>query len=93
MPGERWPTILMNRLSPELFQSAFTAWVRHAWPNRPESIAVDGKTSQLSRDRVAVGAPQHLVSALATTFRLVLAQEVVADKSKELTSSRYSWHD
>ena len=86
VPGGRWLTILMNRVSPELFQAAFTAWVRHTWPDRPEFIAIDGKTSRRSHDRAAGEAPLHLVSAFATTSRLVLGQEAVADKSNELTA-------
>jgi predicted transposase YbfD/YdcC len=86
VPGGRWLTILMNRISPELFQAAFTAWVRETWPDRPDFIAIDGKTSRRSHDRAAGEAPLHLVSAFATTSRLVLGQEAVADKSNELTA-------
>lgn len=86
VPGGRRLTILMNRVSPELFQAAFTAWVRHTWPDRAEFIAIDGKTSRRSHDRAAGEAPLHLVSAFATTSRLVLGQEAVADKSNELTA-------
>lgn len=86
VPGGRWLTILMNRIDPSLFQAAFTAWVREAWPDRPEFVAIDGKTSRRSHDRAAGGAPIHLVSAFATTARLVLGQEAVTDKSNELTA-------
>jgi predicted transposase YbfD/YdcC len=86
VPGGRWLTILMNRISPELFQAAFTAWVRETWPGRPDFIAIDGKTSRRSHDRAAGESPLHLVSAFATTSRLVLGQEAVADKSNELTA-------
>jgi predicted transposase YbfD/YdcC len=86
VPGGRWLTILMNRVSPELFQGAFTAWVRQTWPDRPDFVAIDGKTSRRSHDRAAGEAPLHLVSAFATTSRLVLGQEAVADKSNELTA-------
>ena len=86
VPGGRWLTILMNRINPALFQSAFTAWVRETWPERPDFIAIDGKTSRRSHDRAAGEPPLHLVSAFATTARLVLGQEAVADKSNELTA-------
>lgn len=86
VPGGRWLTILMNRIDPSLFQAAFTTWVREAWPDRPDFVAIDGKTSRRSHDRAAGGAPIHLVSAFATTARLVLGQEAVADKSNELTA-------
>jgi predicted transposase YbfD/YdcC len=86
VPGGRWLTILMNRINPALFQDAFTAWVRNTWPERPDMVAIDGKTSRRSHDRAAGEAPIHLVSAFATTSRLVLGQEAVPDKANELAA-------
>jgi predicted transposase YbfD/YdcC len=83
VPGARWLTILMNRIDPGLFAAAFTAFVRETWPDRPDLVAIDGKTSRRSHDRAAGQAALHLVSAFATTTRLVLGQEAVADKSSE----------
>lgn len=83
VPGGRWLTILMNRINPALFSAAFTAWVRETWPDKPDFVAIDGKTSRRSHDRSADKAPLHPVSAFATTARLVLGQEAVADKSSE----------
>jgi predicted transposase YbfD/YdcC len=83
-PGGRWLTLLMNRIDPTLFSAAFTAWVRETWPGRPDLIAIDGKTSRRSHDRADDRAPLHLVSAFATTSRLVLGQEAVEGKSNEL---------
>src|SRR5918911_3912076 len=83
VPGGRWLTILMNRINPALFSAAFTAWVRQTWPDRPAFVAIDGKTSRRSHDRAAGEAPLHLVSAFATTARLVLGQEAVPDKASE----------
>jgi predicted transposase YbfD/YdcC len=86
VPGGRWLTLLMNRIDPALFSACFTAWVRETWPERPDFVAIDGKTSRRSHDRSAGKAPLHLVSAFATTARLVLGQEAVADKSNETTA-------
>jgi predicted transposase YbfD/YdcC len=86
IPGARWLTILMNRIDPALFSAAFTAWVREAWPDRPDFVAIDGKTSRRSHDHAAGKAPLHLVSAFATTNRLVLGQEAVAEDSNETTA-------
>jgi len=86
VPGARWLTILMNRINPALFAAAFTGWVRETWPERPDLVAIDGKTSRRSHDRGADRAPLHLVSAFATTSRLVLGQEAVADKANEITT-------
>jgi hypothetical protein len=86
VPGGRWLTLLMNRIDPALFADAFTAWVRETWPDKPDFVAIDGKTSRRSHDRGEGRAPLHLVSAFATTARLVLGQEAVADKSNETTA-------
>jgi predicted transposase YbfD/YdcC len=60
--------------------------VRATWPDRPDLVAIDGKTSRRSHDRAEGKAPLHLVSAFATTSRLVLAQVAVGDKSNEITA-------
>jgi len=86
VPGGRWLTLLMNRIDPSLFSACFTAWVQETWPDRPDFVALDGKTSRRSHDRSAAKAPLHLVSAFATTGRLVLGQEAVEDKSGETTA-------
>jgi predicted transposase YbfD/YdcC len=86
VPGGRWLTILMNRINPALFSAAFTAWVRGTWPDRPEFVAIDGKTSRRSHDRAAGEEAIHLVSAFATTQRLVLGQEAVPGKANELAA-------
>ncbi len=41
-PGGRSPTIGTNQINPELFSAAFAAWVRAAWPERPDLVAIDG---------------------------------------------------
>jgi predicted transposase YbfD/YdcC len=86
VPGERWLTILMNRINPAFFAAAFEGWVRETWPDRAGLVAIDGKTSRRSHDRAAGAAPLHLVSAFATTARLVLAAEAVPDKAGELAA-------
>ncbi len=86
VPGERWLTILMNRIDPAFFAAAFAGWVRESWPERASLVAIDGKTSRRSHDRSRGAAPLHLVSAFATTARLVLAQEAVPDKASELAA-------
>jgi predicted transposase YbfD/YdcC len=76
----------MNRVDPGLFSAAFTGWVRETWPDRPDLVAIDGKTSRRSHDRNADRAPLHLVSAFATTSRLVIGQEAVAPGANEITT-------
>jgi predicted transposase YbfD/YdcC len=84
--GGRWLTIFMNRINPALFEAAFMAFVRACWPDKPELVAIDGKTSRRSHDKAAGLAPLHLVSAFATTAKLVLASQAVAEKSCEINA-------
>lgn len=86
VPTGRWLTIMMNRVNPALFSACFTDWVRACWPDRPELVAIDGKTLRRSHDRSLDQPALHLVSAFATTGGLVLGQEAVRDKSNELTA-------
>src|SRR3546814_10576657 len=53
VPGGRWLTILMNRIDPAMFSACFTDWVRETWPERPDFVAIDGKTSRRSQARKA----------------------------------------
>src|SRR4051812_42623807 len=57
--------------------------VRETWPDAPQLVAIDGKTSRRSHDRGTGKQALHVVSALATNERLVLGQAAVADKSCE----------
>ena len=67
-----------------MFQACFTDWVRETWPERPELVAIDGKTSRRSHDRACGKAALHTASAFATGARLLLGQEAVRHKSNEL---------
>jgi hypothetical protein len=62
--------------------------VCETWPDRLNLVAIDGKTSRRSFDRAEDKGPLHLVSAFATTARLVLGQEAVEGKSNELVERR-----
>lgn len=86
VPTGRWLTIMMNRVNPALFSACFSDWVRACWPDRPELVAIDGKTLRRSHDRSLDQPALHLVSAFATTSGLVLGQEAVGDRSNELTA-------
>jgi predicted transposase YbfD/YdcC len=81
-----WLRTLMNRIDPDLFSVCFMAWVRDWWPETPDLIALDGKTSRRSHDRRAGQKALHLVSAFATHERLVLGQEACEQKSNEITA-------
>jgi predicted transposase YbfD/YdcC len=76
---------VFDRLDPRAFQACFRAWVNalclHL--NMPH-LAIDGKT--LRHSGGADLKPLHVVSAWATANQLVLGQEVVTDKSNEITA-------
>src|SRR5215207_3204429 len=86
IPCADWLRTLMNRIDPDLFSACFMAWVRAWWPETPDLIALDGKTSRRSHDRRVGQRALHLVSAFATHERLVLGQEACAETSNEVTA-------
>jgi predicted transposase YbfD/YdcC len=86
IPCADWLRTVMNRIDPDLFQACFTSWVAACWPDRPDLVAIDGKTSRRSHDRKSGQKALHLVSAFATSSRLVLGQEAVEEKSNEITA-------
>jgi len=60
--------------------------VAECWPDKPDLVAIDGKTSRRSHDRKRGQKALHLVSAFATTRRLVLGQQATDEKSNEITA-------
>jgi predicted transposase YbfD/YdcC len=86
IPCSDWLRTVMNRIDPDLFAACFSSWVAECWPDTPDLVAVDGKTSRRSHDRKTGQRALHLVSAFATTSRLVLGQEAVDEKSNEITA-------
>jgi len=86
IPCADWLRCVMNRIDPELFRDCFTSWVAECWPDQFGLVAIDGKTSRRSHNRRTGQKALHLVSAFATTSRLVLGQEAVVEKSNEITA-------
>ena len=86
VPCERWLRILLNRTDPILFKRCFESWLAATWPDRPEFIAIDGKTARRTHDRRKGTKALHTLSAYATTARLVLAQRSVPEKTNEITA-------
>jgi predicted transposase YbfD/YdcC len=86
IPCERWLRILINRVDPILFKRCFESWVAATWPDRPEFIAIDGKTARRTHDRRNGTKALHTLCAYATTARLVLAQRSVPEKTNEITA-------
>ena len=83
LPGEDWLRVVLNRIDPALFEACFSAWALALRPDAADLIALDGKTLRRSGDSAAEAKPLHLVSAWASSQRLVLAQEAVEAKENE----------
>ena len=82
---------VINAIDGVLFAQCFTAWVeglREPAPASaaPEIVAIDGKTSRRTHDRGKDRGPLHLVSAWASSQRLVLGQQACEAKSNEITA-------
>lgn len=82
-PQEDWLRVVLNRIDPALFEACFRAWAKTLRADAPDLIALDGKTLRRSGDDTAGLKPLHVVSAWASTQRLVLAQEAVDAKDNE----------
>jgi predicted transposase YbfD/YdcC len=82
-PKEDWLRVVLNRIDPALFEAGFMAWAKTLRADAPDLIALDGKTLRRSGDEAAGLKPLHVVSAWASTQRLVLAQEAVDAKDNE----------
>jgi predicted transposase YbfD/YdcC len=83
VPKEDWLRVVLNRIDPALFEACFMAWAKTLRADAPDLIALDGKTLRRSGDAAAGLKPLHLVSAWASSQRLVLAQEAVEAKDNE----------
>ncbi|MCC3434412.1 MAG: ISAs1 family transposase, partial [Oscillatoriales cyanobacterium] len=78
---------VFSRLNPEQFQKCFLSWIQSiSCLNPGEVIALDGKTLRHSYDRGGNKKAIHMVSAWATSQRLVLGQVKVDKKSNEITA-------
>jgi predicted transposase YbfD/YdcC len=83
VPKEDWLRVVLNRIDPALFEACFTAWATALRPDGAALVALDGKTLRRSGDTATGQKPLHLVSAWASTERLVLCQEAVDAKENE----------
>lgn len=83
---------VVNAIDGALFAECFTAWVETlrdpavAPATAPEIVAIDGKTSRRTHDRGKDRGPLHMVSAWASSQRLVLGQQACEAKSNEITA-------
>ena len=78
---------VFNRLDPEQFRSCFIRWINAASELiGGQVIAIDGKKLRRSHDHGIGKAAIDMVSAWASTNRLVLGQVKVDEKSNEITA-------
>lgn len=75
------------RLDPAAFQERFIRWVQAVRTvTEEEVVGIDGKSARRSHDKAKGIKALHLVSAWASTNRLVLGQLKVDQKSNEITA-------
>jgi predicted transposase YbfD/YdcC len=75
------------QLDPEQFQECFLNWIKSISQKIDgQIVAVDGKKLRRSYDKAGNKGAIHMVSAWATTQRLVLGQRQVDSKSNEITA-------
>jgi predicted transposase YbfD/YdcC len=82
-PKEDWLRVVLNRIDPALFEACFLSWATALRPDSADLIALDGKTVRRSGHAAAGQPALHLVSAWASTQRLVLCQAAVDAKQNE----------
>ncbi len=78
---------VMAQIDPQQFQTCFMRWIQdicHLLPG--EVVPIDGKTLRRSFDTELDLSPIHIVSAWASSNRLVLGQIKVDEKSNEITA-------
>lgn len=76
----------MSALDPVIFRSCFINWIQSFQLALKEVIAIDGKCLCKSFDKATESSAIHMVSAFATSTKLVLGQEKVGNKSNEITA-------
>ena len=75
------------RLDAAHFEACFLSWVQHLHElAEGQLLAIDGKVVRRSHDHTRKKRPLHLVSAWASSNRLVLAQTEVESDSNEITA-------
>jgi len=78
---------VFGAIDSEQFQSCFLSWMTEiSQVTTGEIIALDGKQLRRSHDKSAGKSAIHMVSAWATSNRMVLGQVKVNEKSNEITA-------
>lgn len=78
---------LFARLSPEVLQESFLAWIYSLVEiSNGEIVAIDGKTLRHSYDNAKGHKAIHMISAWACNNKLILGQLKTNEKSNEITA-------
>lgn len=78
---------IFENLDSEVFNKCFIAWVNTLTDNsKGRIIAIDGKTSRRSHDKVVDKNAIHIVNAWVEENNLLLGQLKTSDKSNEITA-------
>jgi predicted transposase YbfD/YdcC len=78
---------VLSALDPKTFVDCFLSWVETLQvTSAGKIIGIDGKTARATLDTAKGKHPLHVVSAWVVENRLILGQEVVAEKSNEITA-------
>lgn len=86
VPSKNTFSRVLSALCPDAFKACFISWVQSFQSALKEVIAIDGKCLRRSFDKASAQSAIHMVSAFATSTKLVLGQEKVAEKSNEITA-------
>ena len=78
---------VFSRICPKQFKECFLKWVQAVFEiTDGQVIPIDGKTLRRSHDRSGGKAAIHMVSAWASTNKIVLGQVKTEEKSNEITA-------
>ncbi len=87
IPSHDTFTRVFAQINPQEFQSCFLNWMKSIQKiTNGEVVALDGKTLRGSYDKSSEQSAIQIVSAWATTNKLVLGQVKVDEKSNEITA-------
>ncbi len=73
-------------LNSRFFAESFTLWTQTLADKIKKVIAIDGKSLRATKDEVNELGALHVVNVWCCENQLVLGQEIVADKSNEITA-------
>ena len=86
IPSKNTFARVLSILDPESFRRCFIQWVQSFQKAVEGVIAIDGKTLRKSFDKANEQSAIHMVSAFASSTKLVLGQQKIYEKSNEITA-------